>query len=242
MTRLDAQLVLIAKTPVPGQVKTRLTPPFTPAQAASLAAAALADTAVSAARVPFARRVLALGGDPGAWGPPSGFELAGQRGGGLDERIAAALDDAHARLALPTVLIGMDTPQVSPPLLWAAGLLLARGDADAVVGPASDGGFWLLGLRRPDRRLVLGVPMSRATTGRAQVARLRAAGLRVRTLPALTDVDTAADALEVARRAPRSRFAAALAQLRDGAAGRPAAEPGGRPFPGPAPHAGPRLS
>ncbi len=209
---LAGQILVIAKEPVPGRVKTRLTPPFSPEQAAGLAAAALADTLAAAAGAAAARLVIALEGAPGRW-LPAGLPVLAQRGGGLDERIAAAMADAYAGLARPVVLIGMDTPQVTPALLEAALRPLADGTADATFGPAADGGFWLLGLRRPDPRLVLGVPMSTAETGAAQLARLYDAGLRVRPLPPLLDVDTAADAYAVARLAPRTRFAAALAAM-----------------------------
>jgi rSAM/selenodomain-associated transferase 1 len=209
VTGLAAQLVVIAKAPVPGRVKTRLTPPFSSGQAARLAEAALADTLAAAARVPAARRMIALDGEPGRW-LPRGFEVIGQRGRGLDERIAAALGEAYARLPVPVVLIGMDTPQVTPGLLESALRSLADGTVDAVFGPAADGGFWLLGLRRPDPALVVGVPMSTARTGAAQLARLAGAGLRVRRLPCHVDVDSAADADAVAAQIPGSRFAAAL--------------------------------
>jgi rSAM/selenodomain-associated transferase 1 len=201
------QLVVLAKEPVPGRVKTRLTPPYTPVQAAALARAALADTLDAVARTPRVRPVLALSGSPGDW-LPEAFTVIRQRGGGLDERIAAAIVDAHATLPGPVILIGMDTPQVTPALLAAAAERLTAGLADAVYGPAADGGFWLLGLREPDPGLVLGVPMSRPYTGAAQLARLRGAGLRVGRLPRLADVDTHADAVRVARQAPGTRFAA----------------------------------
>jgi glycosyltransferase A (GT-A) superfamily protein (DUF2064 family) len=109
------------------------------------------------------------------------------------------------------VLVGMDTPQITPELLHTA--VQALTEYDAVFGPATDGGFWLLGLRRPDPGLLLGVPMSRPHTGRVQLDRLGQADLRVRHLPELTDVDTAADAVQVASEAPASRFARTLREL-----------------------------
>jgi len=193
----------MAKEPVPGRVKTRLVPPCTPRQAAALAEAALADTLHAVLAAPACRRVLVLDGKPGPWLPP-GFDVVPQCGGGLDERLAAAF----AVVSGPALLIGMDTPQLTPALLavdWEA--------ADAWFGPAADGGFWGLGLRRPDAALVRGVPMSTADTGAAQRARLHAAGLRVAELPRLRDVDTAADAVAVARQAPLSRFAARAREL-----------------------------
>jgi hypothetical protein len=209
---MRAQLVVIAKEPVAGRVKTRLSPAYSPQQAARLAEASLADTLTAAALVPGVRRVLALDGTPGCW-LPDGFEVIPQRGHGLDQRIATALAAAYARLPVPVVLIGMDTPQVTSVLLEAALRPLVTDDADAAFGPADDGGFWLLGLRRPDPGLVLGVPMSQPDTGAVQLARLAGAGLRVRQMPALRDVDTAADAAAVAALVPHSRFAAALRSI-----------------------------
>jgi len=206
---LAAQVIVIAKEPVPGRVKTRLTPPFPPADAAVLAEAALADTLNTVAATPVARRLLVLDGVPGDW-LPAGFDVIGQRGGELDERLTAALADAHAALPLPMVLIGMDTPQVTVDHLTDASRSLLTGDADAVFGPASDGGFWLLGLRKPDRSLIAGVPMSRPDTGRAQLARLVGARLRIALAPRLSDVDTFDDAELVAGEIPDSRFAAAF--------------------------------
>ena len=190
-------LVVIAKEPLPGRVKTRLTPPFSPTGAAALAEAALTDTLAAVAAAPARRRVLVLAGRPGPW-LPAGFEVAAQVEGGLDERIAAAL----AAVDGPVLLVGMDTPQLTPDLLAADP---AR---DAWFGPAEDGGFWALGLARPDPELVRGVPMSLADTGARQLDRLRGAGLDVGLLPPLLDVDTAADAAEVATAAPGTRFAA----------------------------------
>ncbi|RVU22339.1 DUF2064 domain-containing protein [Streptomyces antnestii] len=201
-------LLVIAKSPVPGQVKTRLTPPFTPGEAARLAEAALVDTLRAVLAAPARRRVLVLDGAPGAW-LPDGIEVVAQCGGGLDERLAAAF----AGCAGPAVLIGMDTPQVTPALLAPALGADAWRDCDAWFGPADDGGFWALGLAEPDPGLLRGVPMSTAHTGAVQRARLTAAGLRVRDLAALRDVDTADDAALVAAAAPDGRFAAEHARL-----------------------------
>ncbi|WP_216586148.1 TIGR04282 family arsenosugar biosynthesis glycosyltransferase [Streptomyces brasiliscabiei] len=197
-------LLVIAKEPRPGRVKTRLCPPFAPAEAARLAEAALVDTLRAVAATPARRRVLVLAGAPGPWLPP-GFDVVAQQGGGLDERLAAAFAGCDG----PALLIGMDTPQVTPELLTVD---LAGGEA--CFGPAADGGFWALGLAEPDPALLRGVPMSTPVTGAVQRRRLVAAGLRVRDLPVLRDVDTAADAEAVAALAPRTRFAAELARLR----------------------------
>ncbi|MGV9278201.1 TIGR04282 family arsenosugar biosynthesis glycosyltransferase [Streptomyces griseosporeus] len=197
-------LLVIAKEPRPGRVKTRLTPPYTPEQAAALAAAALTDTLRAVAAAPASRRVLVLDGRPGPWLPP-GFDVVPQCAGGLDERLAAAF----AACSGPALLIGMDTPQVTPELLT-----VEPDGCDAWFGPAEDGGFWALGLAAPDPALLRGVPMSRSDTGAVQRARLVAAGLRVRDLPPLRDVDTATDAEVVAATAPHGRFAAELARVR----------------------------
>ncbi|MEU8358318.1 TIGR04282 family arsenosugar biosynthesis glycosyltransferase [Nonomuraea sp. NPDC048882] len=204
------QILIIAKEPVPGRVKTRLTPPFSQEEAAALALASLRDSLRAVAATPAPQRVLALDGLPGGWLPEE-FVVIPQRGDGLDERLAAAFSDTHRLRPGPVVLIGMDTPQVTPELLSEAGEALT--EHDAVYGPAADGGWWLLGLRRPDPELLLGVPMSHPETGKFQLDRLDRAELTVHQLPELIDVDTAADAAAVAAQAPASCFAAELRRL-----------------------------
>ncbi|HWK26280.1 MAG TPA: DUF2064 domain-containing protein [Solirubrobacter sp.] len=198
-------LIVMAKAPAAGRVKTRLCPPCSPAQAATLARAALEDTLAAGARAGAERRVLALDGAPEPW-LDRGYEVIAQRGGGFADRLAAAFEDVGG----PALLIGMDTPQVTPALLDAGLAAAARG---AVLGLAPDGGYWAIGLPRPDRAVFAGVPMSCATTGALQRARLLARGLPVAALPPLRDVDTFADACAVAATIPRSRFAAALAAM-----------------------------
>lgn len=201
-------VLVIAKEPVPGRVKTRLTPPFSPVEAARIAEASLGDTLGTVARLPARRRAVVLDGRPGSW-LPAGFEVVAQCAGPLDERLAAAFGACSG----PTLLIGMDTPQVTPELLAPVLDADAWRDCDAWFGPAVDGGFWALGLAEPDPALLRGVPMSVPHTGAVQRERLVSAGLRVRDLPPLRDVDTADDAVRVAELAPRGRFTAVLGEL-----------------------------
>lgn len=198
-------VIVLAKECVPGRVKTRLTPPFSPEEAAALAAASLADTMEAAGRVRADRHLLWF---DGAAPRGTGFDVVQQPAGGLDERIGAAFDHVHDR----AVLIGMDTPQVDPAVLQA---VLDDRSADAWFGPAADGGWWALGLEPMPNRgdLVRGTPMSSDMTGAAQALRLIAAGLRVRRLPELTDFDHVEEAHIAAAAAPHSRFAAVLARL-----------------------------
>ncbi|MGH8975718.1 MAG: TIGR04282 family arsenosugar biosynthesis glycosyltransferase [Acidimicrobiia bacterium] len=201
-------LLVVAKEPRAGRSKTRLCPPCTPAEAAWLAEAALADTLSAVAATPGVRRVLVLDGRPGPWMSP-GVEVVAQGGGGLDDRLAQAFAGAGG----PALLVGMDTPQVTPGLLTDALANLARPEVDAVLGPAVDGGWWALGLTDPHPADILGVPMSTPHTGMAQLVRLAARGRRVQLLPRLRDVDRIDDARAVAALAPRSRFAARLRAL-----------------------------
>ena len=206
-------LVVIAKAPAPGRSKTRLCPPCTPAQAAALAEAALCDTLAAVAACPARRRLLALDGEPGAWLPP-GFELLEQSGEGLGERLAHALAVAGG----PALVVGMDTPHLGPGLLDDAARALNRDEVDAVLGPALDGGYWTIGLKRPDAEVFRGVPMSKRSTYWAQRRRLNELGLRWTELAPLRDVDTFADARIVAHLDPGTRFAATLQALLDHAA------------------------
>jgi uncharacterized protein len=214
-TGQGSQVIVIAEAPAPDRVDDWLSPPLRPQEAALVAEAALADTleVVAAARV--SRRMLALDGVPGDW-LPAGFRVIGQRGDGLDERLAAAFADAYAIAPLPMVLIGADTPQVTVDMLGDAVASLESGEADAVFGPSTDGGFWMLGLRRPDRSLLAGVPMSAPDSGRVLLERLAGAGLRVALAPRLTEISALETAEQVARECPSSRFAAAFSASASG--------------------------
>jgi rSAM/selenodomain-associated transferase 1 len=196
-------VIIIAKAPVPGRCKTRLCPPCTPQEAAQLAGAALRDTirAVDACRA--TRKVIALDGGTGDW-LPADFEVIPQRGSSLDRRIAAAFTDVGQR----ALLVGMDTPQLTPEILDDALTTLAS--TDAVLGHTFDGGFWAVGLEEPRDPAFVGVPMSTTWTGVAQQQRLESLGLEVATLPRMRDVDYISDALDVASLEPNNLFATTL--------------------------------
>jgi rSAM/selenodomain-associated transferase 1 len=201
-------LVVIAKSPRPGRVKTRLCPPCNQDEAALLAQAALADTLDVLASIPARRHVIALDGPPGAW-IRSEFVVVPQAGRDLAERLA----NVFAAISGPTFLVGMDTPQLDTHLALTGINSLSDLDTDAVLGPAYDGGWWGLGLRRPDPRVFDGVSMSTDTTYSQQLARLTELGLRTRRLEPLRDVDNFDDAVAVAAIAPDTRFARTMAQL-----------------------------
>jgi hypothetical protein len=201
-------IAVLAKSPEPGRVKTRLCPPCNPVQAAAVARAALTDTLAAARRVDADRHVLVLDGDPAGW-EGHGLEVVPQRGDGLDERLCAAFADLGGR----TLLVGMDTPQLRTGGLAAAVDALATAGQGAVLGLAEDGGFWAIGLPAPDHRAFLGVPMSQPDTGAAQQRRLVSLGYEVVPLARQRDVDVWADARAVADLAPHGAFARAVAAV-----------------------------
>ena len=188
----DVTVIVLAKECVPGRVKTRLHPPFSLAEAARIAQGSLDDTIAAVAQVDADRMLCVQGAVPAE----PGFRQVPQVDGGLDERIGAVIDSIGGAF----LIIGMDTPQVDPRMLQAT-IDDWPDDVDAWFGPASDGGFWLLGMRATAelrsrlgadvRRgdLVRGVGMSLNDTGAVQRARLVDAGLHVADLPTLTDID-----------------------------------------------------
>lgn len=204
-------LLVVAKEPVPGRVKTRLCPPCDPEGAAAIAEAALRDTLEHALASHADRVVLALDGAPAEWCPP-GVEVIGQGDGDFATRLARA----WGRVPRPTLQIGMDTPQLGPEDLDAVMLSLAEPGVDAVLGPAFDGGWWGLGLcGRPASAewVFAGIAVSGRDTGACQLDRLRVLGLRVGLLPTHRDADTWGDACAVAAAAPSTHFAGAVREV-----------------------------
>ncbi len=211
-------LLVLAKSPVAGQVKTRLCPPLTYGEAARLAAAALIDTLAACSATGLPTTVAMSGSLAEAERSAelraalAGVRVIPQRGNTFADRLVAAHAEVGRRAAV--LQIGMDTPQVTAAQLTSAVRQLQRPGTGAVLGPAADGGWWALGLRRgSDGRVLAEVPMSRPDTGALTLAAARFLGLRVTLLPMLTDVDAFPEAVTVARQAPTTRFAAHVRQL-----------------------------
>jgi rSAM/selenodomain-associated transferase 1 len=190
-------LAVMAKRPHAGEVKTRLCPPLTPDEAAELARCFLLDTLDRIRRVPDIERFL-------AFAPPDAerffrsqaggaFSLLPQQGSDLGERLA---DVSEALLAAgyPAVtIVGTDSPTLPDGVLHEAHAVLGRDGADLVLGPTEDGGYYLIGLRRPSRVLFEGIAWSTEAVLRQTLAKAEAAGLRTHILPAWYDVDVASD-------------------------------------------------
>jgi hypothetical protein len=213
VTGVGCAVLVVAKAPVAGLAKTRLAADVGPVVAAGLAAAALLDTLDTVRSVDATAHIVALTGDLALAQCAdelrevlADFVVLEQRGDGLDERLVAAHADAAAVVSGPVIQIGMDTPQVTVELLGTSVASLARPDVDGVLGPATDGGWWALGLSDPrDAGFLLGVPMSRPDTGAHTLAGLEDTVGVVVQLPELTDVDTVADLWPVASLQPVDR-------------------------------------
>lgn len=206
MTRFH--LTVIAKQPVPGQVKTRLVPPLDHSQAAQIAAACLRDTFVGvaawAALHDDVRLVALIDGEEGDW-IPAGFEVQRQCDGGLGERLAHGFD-----LLGPGVIIGMDTPSAVGHFDAAFDAL--RGGSDA-IGMTYDGGYWGIGLCTVDAQVFDGVPMSTDHTGADQLARMQTLGRVVEVLGTVHDLDRFDDIAPIVADLPGSHLASVAASL-----------------------------
>jgi len=196
---------VIAKTPEPGRVKTRLCPPCSPEQAATIAEAAILDTFEAIDAVPEIdsfERTLLLAGARRDW-MPSHYTVVAQRGTGLGERLRNGFADLG-----PGVIIGMETPQAAHHLGTALDAIRRGRD---VLGPATDGGYWMIGLCPSTvarvHEVFDDVPMSTPTTGALQLERLRAVGSDPPVvLPPARDLDTFDDLVAVARSGREGRL------------------------------------
>jgi glycosyltransferase A (GT-A) superfamily protein (DUF2064 family) len=211
------QVLVMAKAPVPGRVKTRLSPPLSGPEAAAVAEAALADTLDSVLTCHADSKVLALEGQPGLW-LPSGIDVIPQRGEGLGQRLANAWADTRHRTSGWGLQLGMDTPQVTSGELDALLSKLVRTQPGAartaLLGLALDGGWWVIGLPGSDpHRVFGGLPTSTPDAGEAQRRRLEALRLDVTSAPTRCDIDTIDDLRGVAAQFPWTRTAVVAGEV-----------------------------
>ncbi|WAC90920.1 TIGR04282 family arsenosugar biosynthesis glycosyltransferase [Mycobacterium sp. Aquia_213] len=212
MTDLPVTLLVVAKAPEPGRAKTRLAATVGDRVAAEIAAAALLDTLDAVAAAAVSARVVALTGDLDAAAGATqirqrleSFTVIEQRGVDFADRLA----NAHADAAdgFPVLQIGMDTPQVNAELLTDCARRLLQ--SPAVLGPADDGGWWVLGVQRPAMAECLRtVPMSLPDTGELTRKALHDNGIDVISVQQLSDFDVVDDVAAVREACgPSSRFA-----------------------------------
>jgi hypothetical protein len=190
------RLALFARWPESGRVKTRLTPAVPPALALDLYRAMLADAIAVAAAAKAGERFLYWGESPAArdgFDVPGGFQVRDQRGRDLGERLEHAFAELLARPAERAVIVGADCPALEPKTVDAA--FEALESHDLVLGPARDGGYYLIGLARLSPALFRGIEWGSARVLEQTIARAGNEGLRVQRLEELEDIDTAEDLL-----------------------------------------------
>jgi len=199
-------LIVLAKAPVAGVAKTRLTPPLTPEEAAAFAAASLADMLAIGQAVPRCTTILfhptgsgdairaALSERPA----PFSFALSPSTRGDIDAAMAEAIACAFEGGAPQVALIGSDLPSLPPAHITAAFAALDAG-ADVALGPAADGGYYLVATRQPRPDLFTGIAWSTPAVFAQTAARATAAGLSLATIPPWYDIDGAPDLLRCAR-------------------------------------------
>lgn len=199
-----AALVIFAKAPVPGEVKTRLCPPLTPDEASSLHGSLVLDVLEKARGAAGMDRWLAC--LPAAdhvffqiMEERYGVRLLDQAGRDLGERMAAAFQALFERGYRRVLLVGTDVPLLPASIFGQANGLLAS--HDLVLGPALDGGYYLIGLTRPTPALFTDIPWSTDRVCALTQAKAEALGLKTSTLPAFRDLDTIEDLLALTREA-----------------------------------------
>jgi uncharacterized protein len=194
--RKRCALTVMAKVPVAGQVKTRLTPPLTPEQAAGLNACFLKDTVASladAAAAAGARWIISYmpAGEEAAFRDilPQGALLLPQRGNGFGERLLRTTEDLFACGFTSVCLIDSDSPTVPTGAFVRAAEELAESGDRVVLGPSHDGGYYLLGLNQRHNHLFENISWSTAAVAQQTRERAKQLSLPVISLPTWYDVD-----------------------------------------------------
>jgi rSAM/selenodomain-associated transferase 1 len=205
---MSRSLIIFAKRPTPGRVKTRLIPTLSPEEAADLYRRMLLDTIRKASEMTGVVRLLFY--EQGEGAEEYFSEIAGgdtvcpQEGDDLGERMAGAFRLAFGMGCGEVAIIGTDSPDLPSALIARAYELLQEPEVDVVFGPSEDGGYYLLAAKRLHPELFIGIPWSTGEVLDRSLARAAEAGLRVELLPAWYDVDSAEDLLRPGLVAPDS--------------------------------------
>jgi uncharacterized protein len=192
-------LAVMAKAPRPGRVKTRLSPPLTPDQASALNICFIRDTTENIRQVTEASNSAGLVaytpvGDESAFDGllPVGFQLLAQRGDGFGERLSYACEDLFASGFSAVCLIDSDSPTMPQDALLQAVERLSRAGDRMVLGGSDDGGYYLIGMKRPHHRVFEQIDWSTERVFEQTLERAREIGLTTELLPTWYDVDDAA--------------------------------------------------
>ena len=191
-------LVIFAKAPVVGQVKTRLCPPLTLGQAAELARCFLLDTVEQACSLSADVQVF-IAFTPTGSEPlfrallPFPVQYLAQRGSSLGERECNVFLDLHQRGAKKVILIGSDIPTLPETHLQEAFTLLEDPSCDVVLNPTTDGGYCLIGMREPHTALFENIAWSTPAVMQETLVQAQRDHLSVRLLPSWHDVDDESD-------------------------------------------------
>lgn len=212
--QLKKALIVFAKRPAPGRVKTRLSPPLSPEEAAGLYRCMLLDILAKAATLAGVEKHVYYEPDEAAAAffaetAPT-MARAPQEGNDLGERMANAFAELFAAGYGRVAIIGTDLPDLPMGYIEEAFRRLESGEIDAVFGPSEDGGYYLLAMRELRGELFRDVPWSSGEVLEKSLAMAEAAGVRVSLLPVWHDVDTADDLnrpelLDMENGAPRTR-------------------------------------
>lgn len=196
--QLKKALLIFAKKPHPGKVKTRLVPPLSSKQAAELYDCMMGDILAKVANCPFlAGRFLFYEEADRAReyfvGRTQGMTCLPQRGIDLGEKMAEAFRAVFAQGYGAAVVIGTDAPDLPVNFIEMAFRRLEGSDCEAVYGPCNDGGYYLLGMRKLHSQLFRDVPWSTSAVLEVSLQKAREAGIAFSLLPPWHDVDTATD-------------------------------------------------
>ncbi len=194
---MKSALIIFARKPVPGNVKTRLIPCLSPDEAAQLYHCMLTDILNKTASFSGTDKLLFYEGgseteDYFHANFPS-FAVFPQQGEDLGMRMQAAFNHAFAMGYRSVAIIGTDSPDLPAAYIEDSFRSLEKGGNDVVFGPAEDGGYYLLAMKRMHGELFRGITWSSGHVLRQSLAKAELSGLNCKTLPAWYDVDSPAD-------------------------------------------------